>query len=98
MAAWMNQIVTANGLEFGIREKGVSVVRGPAKIGRNVRRIHADSNWPHAGVLKFAELFFDSSQLEVTERSPVSAIEDQQDCLRTGRVSYGTGEQLRKGD
>ena len=98
MAAWVNQIIAADGLEFGIREKGVREVRELAKIGGDVRWIHADGYRPHTGVLKFVELFFDSSQLEVTEWSPVSAIEDQQDCLRTLQVSHGTGEQLRKGD
>jgi hypothetical protein len=77
-AAHMQQIVAANDLSLGVGEKSEGIACLPAEPGRNIRRIHADSYGQDALRLELLQVLLDASQLEVTERSPVTAIEDQQ--------------------
>jgi hypothetical protein len=60
----MQEIVMANDLSF--------------RVGKEKGRIHADGNWANARVVEFFQVFLNTSQLEVTEWSPLSAIENQQ--------------------
>ena len=97
-AAGVEQIVAANDLSFGIGQKGKGVAGLLAEVGGNVRLVYADGDGTNTLRLKFLKVFFNASQLEVTEWSPVSAIEDEQDGFRLGRVGHRTGKQLREGD
>ena len=77
-AAWMQEIVAANGISFRVGEKRKGISRLGAKFGGLFRRIHADGHGTDACVVKLFQVFLNASQLEVTEWSPVSAIENQQ--------------------
>ncbi len=97
-AAGVEQIVAANDLSFGIGQKSEGVTGLLAEVGRDVRLIDADGDGANTLRLEFLKVFFNASQLEVTEWSPVSAIEDEQDGFRLGGIGDRTGKQLREGD
>jgi len=60
-AAMVDQVIAADYVEFGVREKREGVSGFIAQSGRFFRRINADGNGLHAGSLKFLEIFLDAS-------------------------------------
>jgi len=74
----MNQIVTANGLEVGIRQKCERVTGFLTEVARLLRTINADGNRTNPGFVKFAQPLLNAPQLGVAERSPIAAIENEQ--------------------
>jgi hypothetical protein len=95
----MQKVVASNHLSIGIRKEGVSVTASLTETSRNVRRIYADRNGPHAQAFEYAETSFYTPQLGVAEWSPVAAVEHQQDTHRdpsgARRSANRSGEQFR---
>jgi len=81
-AAHVQQIVTAYHLRVWIGKKSEGIACLPAQVARDLGRVHADRHRPDACRLKFGQVFLNPSQLEVAERSPIPAIENQQHRLR----------------
>lgn len=80
-ATRVQQFVAADHLSARVGQQGKRVTSFVGQIPRDVGRIDADCYGPHACTLKFCQLLFYASQLEVTKRSPVTAIKDQQHRL-----------------
>jgi len=94
-AVFVQHIITPNHLGFGIGKKGKGVTGLSTKILRLCRRIDADRDRADALCLKLRQIFLYASQLEVTVRSPISAIEDEKHGFRWSGARRG-GEKLRK--
>src|SRR5689334_25331365 len=78
----MKQVVTPDYIGLRVGQEGESVSAPGAKTSRDLWSIHADSNRTHSQTLKRIEIVLDTPQLGVTERSPITAIENQKDGLR----------------
>ena len=85
-AAVMHQVIAPDGIQFGVRKDSEGVARFAAEIAGLFRCVYADGHRSYAGGFEFLQVFLYASQLEVTEGSPVAAIEDQEDCFGTGRI------------
>lgn len=92
----VHQIVAADNVQIGIREKGEAVASLAAQGRGDLRRVNADGDGTNAERLEFLKLLLDASQLEETEGSPVATIENQEDRLGLSAVRRRR-KQLRKG-
>ena len=87
----VQQLVTSDDLSLGIGKKREGVALLASELLGNIRRVNADGNWGDTVRLKLRKALLDTSQLEVAVRSPISAIENQQNGFRR-RVARGSGE------
>jgi len=106
-ATGMEEVVIANYLRIGIGEELERESGFAGEVARDFRGIDADRYGNDAGGLEFGKLLLDASQLEGAERSPVAAIENQQDgfrCLGLGASGeqvierYRLPQRIRKGE
>ena len=97
-AAHVQQVIAANHLGLGIGEKWEGISGLAAQVAGNLRRVNADGDGPDAGVVELTKILLYASQLEVTVRSPVAAVEDQQNTFGrfAGRGVDRRLQQLRK--
>jgi hypothetical protein len=77
----VQQVITANHSGIRIRKDGERVSRLAGEIARDLWRVNADGYRENPGCLEIGQTLFDASQLEVTERSPIAAVENQQHRL-----------------
>ena len=82
--ARVQQIIAADDIHLWIGEQRKCEPGLMPQILRHTRWVHTDRHRHDTLRLKFREPFLDASQLEDAERSPVSAIKDQQHGLRRG--------------
>jgi hypothetical protein len=86
-ASGVEQVVIADHLGIGIGEDWERESAFAGEVARDFRRVDADRYGNDAGGLEFWKLLLDASQLEGAEGSPVAAVENQENGLRSG----GTG-------
>lgn len=96
-ASGMQKVVAANDRNFGIGKKSECIACLLAELLRNIGRIYANGYRPDTGGGKLLQVFLDASQLEVTEGSPISPIENQEHGF-WWRASRSARKQLRKGN
>jgi len=82
-AANVKQIVPANGFRIRIGKEREGIACFAAELLRLLGTVNADRDRKDTGIVELYKIFLYASQLEVTERSPVTAIEDQQHCFRS---------------
>ena len=80
-AARVQKVISTDGFRFWVRQDWESVSTSLDQIGGLLQRVCADSHRTNTGPAEFIKVLFNASQLEVAERSPVSAVEDQQHGL-----------------
>ena len=73
----VQQVVTADDLEIGIREERKCVAGLAAQVRGDLGRVNADGDGTNSESLEILKLFLDASQLEEAERSPVASVENQ---------------------
>jgi hypothetical protein len=86
-AAGVEEVVIANYFRVGIGEDLEGEAGFARKVAGDIRSIDADRYGNDARGLEFGKLLLDASQLEGAEGSPVAAVENQENGLRSG----GTG-------
>ena len=80
-SAWMQKFVTPNYLSLWVRKKWKRVASFAAEIFRDFGSIDTDGDGQDALRFEFRQRLFDTSQLEVAVRSPVAAVENQQNSF-----------------
>jgi len=92
----MDKVVLADDIHFLVGENRIGVTALAGELARLFRRIHADGDHAHAPRGELVETLLETPQLGVAVRSPVAAIEDEQEpgALRTrsGRRGQEFGE------
>ncbi len=76
--ACMNQIVSTNHFHVLIREQGESVASLLREIARHVRIINTDRDRTYSFCAQLVQTFFNTPQLGVAQRSPVTSVKNQQ--------------------
>lgn len=95
----VQQVVAANHGRVWIRQNGERIPGFVGEMARQLRRVDADRYRSYTGGLELRKPFFDSSQLEVAEWSPVAAIKNQQDRFGSRSLgSRGRSEKLVEGN
>ena len=92
--AAMQDIVASDYFRVGIGKKRIGVAMPLAKPPRDFRSVHADRYRTNAQGFELVQIFFDTPQLGVAERSPIAAIEDQQHTLWN---APGGGARIKRG-
>jgi len=95
-ATGMEEVVIANYLRIGIGEELERESGFAGEVARDFRGIDADRYGNDAGGLEFGKLLLDASQLEGAERSPVAAIENQENGFRGGGTERWREESVER--
>jgi len=95
-AGVVEQIVAANDVEVSVGKKSERVMLRLAKMFGNRGRVHTDGDGANALRRELGKIVLNASQLEVTEGSPVAAIENEENGF--GRLGYAARgrEELRE--
>jgi hypothetical protein len=93
----VQQIIAPDDLGVGIGKKGVCVAAALAQSPGYLRSVDADRNRANSEGLQPIQFVFDTPQLGVAERSPITAIKNEQHTPGGLLRARGwSGEQLRK--
>jgi len=95
-SALVQQVVAANDFGLRVTQKRERVTGLLAQIRGDIGGVHADGHGPHALRGELRKTLLNASQLEVAVRSPVTTIEDEENCFGR-RSASGGGEKLREG-
>jgi hypothetical protein len=78
----VQQIVTSNHFSFLIGKKRKSVTRLLHQVARLFRSVDTDRHRTNTRLIETRQTLFNTPQLGVAQRSPVTAVEDQQNTFR----------------
>ena len=88
----MQDSVAANHFGVGIGKKEERVSPVAAQLAGFRRRIDADRDDSHAARPELPKMFLETPQLGVTKRSPIAAVEDEQDTAAiTAQIGQAHG-------
>ncbi len=80
----MQQIIAPDHLCIRVGQEGIGVAAPVAERTTDLRRIDADGDKFHTTRIKIFPAFLKTPQLGVAPRSPMTAVENQDDTIRLG--------------
>ena len=80
----MQQIVEADHHCIRVGQEGIGIAAPAAELATDLRGIDTDGDELHTAGIEIFSAFLNTPQLGVARRSPVAAVENQDDTIRLG--------------